>query len=195
MRRENPFWARVSRIFPSQRNGQTRAHNPKAQCSCSALNAEEPSHVARASCDVRRESGRRHHARARDIPGAPVQDALRTRFVENQCKVLSPGAHAKPQVRKGVGAFPQVSEVCQNRLLIHLSWVRVPPPEPREPLPGLDSRQGSSISWRPIESSQQDSESDAAQYESSDRHAPPALRWVSELDLVQRQLTEDHRKK
>ncbi len=51
----------------------------------------------------------------------------RTRFAENQCKVLSPGEHAKPPLRKGFGACPQVSDLRWNGLLTRSSERQIPP--------------------------------------------------------------------
>ena len=63
-----------------------------------------------------------------------TQDALRTRFAENQCKTVTSGENTKGQFKRLFGAFSPVSEPGRFRLLIRRLWVRVPPPEPPEPL-------------------------------------------------------------
>ena len=61
-----------------------------------------------------------------------TQDAPRTRFVENQCKVPSTGESRKPPVRGWFWAFPKVRDPRWNGLLIRSPRDQVPPPEPRQ---------------------------------------------------------------
>lgn len=46
------------------------------------------------------------------------QDALRTRFTENQCKMPITAEYVKPLLRGLFCAFPLLSGLCRNGLLI-----------------------------------------------------------------------------
>ena len=59
------------------------------------------------------------------------QDALRTRFIENWCKVLQTGEHSKPLLRQGSRVYPPVRGLWRDGLLIRRLEVRVLPGVPR----------------------------------------------------------------
>jgi hypothetical protein len=46
------------------------------------------------------------------------QDALRTRFIENWCKVVQTGEHSKPLLRRGFWVYPPVRGLWRDGLLI-----------------------------------------------------------------------------
>ncbi|MDK1019615.1 MAG: hypothetical protein QGD89_09470 [Actinomycetota bacterium] len=64
---------------------------------------------------------------------AVSEDALRTRFIENWCKVLKVSEHSKPLVGLSFWTFPFVLGLRRNGMLIRVSWDQVPPPEPGNP--------------------------------------------------------------
>ena len=49
---------------------------------------------------------------------AVPRDALRTRFIENWCKVLQTVEHSKPVLRRGSRVYPLVRGLWRNGLLI-----------------------------------------------------------------------------
>ena len=59
------------------------------------------------------------------------QDALRTRFIENLCKVVRTSEHSKPLLRLGSRVYPPVRGLWLNGLLIRRLEVRVLPGVPR----------------------------------------------------------------
>ena len=59
------------------------------------------------------------------------QDALRTRFIENWCKVVQTVEHSKPLLRLGSWVYPPVRGLWRNGLLIRRLEVRVLPGVPR----------------------------------------------------------------
>ena len=73
----------------------------------------------------------------RRVPRAQVpltspraQAAYRPREAAKWCETTSSVEYRKPIHGLGFQAFPLVSEVRRSGLLIRVSWVRVPPPEP-----------------------------------------------------------------
>ena len=60
-----------------------------------------------------------------------LQDALRTRFIENWCKVVQTVEHSKPLLRLGSQAYPPVRGLWSDGLLIRRLEVRVLPGVPR----------------------------------------------------------------
>jgi hypothetical protein len=70
---------------------------------------------------------------AADEDGSLVvsQDALRTRFIENWCKVVQTVEHSKPLVRRGFRVYPPVRGLWRDGLLIRRLEVRVLPGVPR----------------------------------------------------------------
>jgi hypothetical protein len=56
-----------------------------------------------------------------------LQDALRTRFIENWCKVVRTVEFSKPLLRQGSWVFPLVRGLWRNRLLIRRLHVQVVP--------------------------------------------------------------------
>jgi hypothetical protein len=59
------------------------------------------------------------------------QDALRTRFIENWCKVVQTVEHSKPLLRPDSRVYPQVRGLWRDGLLIRRLEVRVLPGVPR----------------------------------------------------------------
>jgi hypothetical protein len=59
------------------------------------------------------------------------QDALRTRFIEDWCKVLQTVEYSKPLLRQGSCVFPPVRGLWCDGLLIRRLEVRVLPGVPR----------------------------------------------------------------
>ena len=59
------------------------------------------------------------------------QDALRTRFIENWCKVVQTGEYSKPLLLKGSTVYPPVRGLWRDGLLIRRLEVRVLPGVPR----------------------------------------------------------------
>jgi hypothetical protein len=59
------------------------------------------------------------------------QDALRTRFIEDWCKVLQTVEYSKPLLRRGSRVYPLVRGLWRNGLLIRRLEVRVLPGVPR----------------------------------------------------------------
>ena len=53
------------------------------------------------------------------------QDALRTRFVGNWCRVMQTGEHSKPVLQPGSGVYPPVRGLWWNRLPIRRLHVQV----------------------------------------------------------------------
>ena len=60
-----------------------------------------------------------------------LQDALRTRFIENWCKMLQTVEHSKPLLRLGSRVYPPVRGLWRDGLLIRRLEVRVLPGVPR----------------------------------------------------------------
>jgi hypothetical protein len=60
-----------------------------------------------------------------------LQDALRTRFIENWCKVVQTVEHSKPLLFLGSWVFPSVRGLRCDGLLIRRLEVRVLPGVPR----------------------------------------------------------------
>jgi hypothetical protein len=60
-----------------------------------------------------------------------LQDALRTRFIENWCKVVQTVEYSKPLLRRGSRVYPLVRGLWRDGLLIRRLEVRVLPGVPR----------------------------------------------------------------
>ena len=60
-----------------------------------------------------------------------LQDALRTRFIENWCKVLRTVECSKPVLRPGSRVYPPVRGLWRDGLLIRKLQVQVLPGVPR----------------------------------------------------------------
>jgi hypothetical protein len=63
-----------------------------------------------------------------------LQDALRTRFIENCCKAVQTVEYSEPLLRPGSRVYPPVRGLWRDGLLIRRLEVRVLPGVPRQPL-------------------------------------------------------------
>ena len=59
-----------------------------------------------------------------------LQDALRTRFIENQCKVVQTVEHSKPVLRLGFRIYPLIMGLRRGGFLVRRLHVQVVPGVP-----------------------------------------------------------------